>query len=311
MSVSSSSSLNTTLDPSPVSSSNSTDYLFYLTCHDSFASHVIYTTYTFINFIFLFPFYILILYMGFQQWRHQRSVPARTATSHSDIFTYHMVLLEIFGVFGSVSYTFGYYNNLEHLLILGVYVFDIIFPGQTLFHCLTCAERYLAVAHPIIYMHLRETRGVRIRNISIACVWLLCFGWVGLTALYLPNSPTTPFLSFTGVCLIVILFCCISVLHVLTHPGPGEVGGNKEPVAQSKQRAFHMIRAIAGVLLLRFVGLLVCFGLEKLVTLGEEDLCWLLDTGITLTIPSSLVLPLLFLHRKGKLACCRRNTESE
>ena len=194
--------------------------------------------------------------------------------------------------------------------MLGVYVFNIILPGQSLFHCLTCVERYLAVVHPITFMRLRETRGVRIRNISIACVWLLSFGWTGVTKMYLPYFPTVPFLFIMGCGLIVILFCCFSVLRVLTHPGPGEVGGNKEQVAQSKRRAFYMIVAILGVLLLRFVGLLVSFSLREVVTL-PEDLCWIEDFGLALTIPSSLVVPLLFLHKKGKLACCRHNTELE
>ncbi|KAJ4945014.1 hypothetical protein JOQ06_013553 [Pogonophryne albipinna] len=39
--------------------------------------------------------------------------------------------------------------------------------GESLFHVLTCLERYLAVVRPIIYLRLRNVQGVRIRNISI------------------------------------------------------------------------------------------------------------------------------------------------
>ena len=270
-----------------------------------------YSTYAFANLLFLCPLYILVLYMGFQQWRRGHSVGSRTAASHSDFFTYHMAILEIFCVFGSVLYVLSIFINNESLFMLGVYAFNIIFPGQSLFHSLTCVERYLAVVHPVTYMHLREARGVMIRNSSIAFVWLMCFGWIGLTALYMPEFPSIPLLFMSGVCVIVVLFCCVSVLHILNHPGPGEVGGKKEHVDQSKQRAFHMLVAIAGALLLRFVGLFICFGFVYLVSGNIKYLCWVMDLGIILTVPSSLVLPLLYLHRARKLACCRHNTESK
>ncbi|KAI9531410.1 hypothetical protein NQZ68_041621 [Dissostichus eleginoides] len=90
-------------------------------------------------------------------------------------------------------------------------------PSTALFHLLTCVERYLAVVHPITYLGLRQGGGVRIRNISIG----------------------------------------ISVLYVLKRPGPGEVGGNRKRVDQSKQRAFYTILSITGVILLRFGGNLI------------------------------------------------------
>lgn len=298
MCVNSSSSLNITLVP------------LYVECLKSTAGVVIYIMYTFINVLLLLPLYIFILYMGFQRRRKQRSVPARQSTSHSDFFTYHIIAVEILGVFGSLIYCLGIFTNSETMLMLGMFVFCIIFPGQTLFQCLTCVEHYLAVVHPIPYMSLRETGGVRVRNSSIVCVWLLCFGWIGVTKLFLPGFPVIPLLCMLGVSIIIISFCCISVLSVLSHSGPGEVGGAKERVDQSKQRAFYVICAIMGVLQLRFVGLLVTFGLSFLHSINPEDLCAVMDSGLFLTVPSSLVLPLLFLHKAGKVACCRRNTQS-
>ncbi len=302
MFINSSSSFSVTLVHPPLFSSNSSISSFYLGCKQSMASNVIYTMYTITN-VLLLPLYILTLYLGFQLLKQQTA-------SHSDFFTYHMVTVEIFGVFGSLFYVLGIYANSETMLMLGVFVPCIIFPGQTLFHCLTCVERYLAVVHPVTYMRLRETGGVRIRNISILCVWLLNFGWMGVTHLYWSGFPVIPLLSMLGVSIIIIFFCCLSVLCVLTHPGPGEMGRDKGRVDQSKQRAFHIIMVILGVLLLRFLGLLVTFSLNNLQWINQEVLCALMDFGICLTVPSSLILPLLFLHKSGKLACCRNNTES-
>lgn len=281
----------------------------YLICQQSVPSNVIYTMYTFTNGLLLFPLYIFILYTGFQHWRSQSSAPAGTKMSHSEFFTYNMMILEIFGVFGSIFYSLSMATNSNTLLMLGVYFFCVIFPGQILFHVLTCVDCYLGVVHPITYVRLREQSGIQIKIISTSCVWLVCVGWVGIVTLYYPSFPTVPFLSL-GICLLVIIFCCSCILRTLTRPRPGHTGGNKDRVDQSKQRAFHRIAAIMGVMMLRIVGLLVCFVVQSEDLIALENLCVLLDLEIWLSVPSSLVLPLLLLHRTGKLTCIRKKTES-
>ncbi|XP_005460208.1 uncharacterized protein LOC102075544 isoform X1 [Oreochromis niloticus] len=298
-----------TVFPAPTSrdffnSSNST-VSFYALCRASVPSIVIYTMYTFTNILVLCPLYICILYMGFQHWRRQCSASAGRTMSLSDFFTYNMMILEMFGVFGSVLYCLSKPTSNDSLMMLGIYLFCVVFPGQTFFHVLTCVERYLAVVHPINYMHVREVSRVRIKNICTLCVWLICVGWVGIVKLYYPNFPMVPFLSL-GICLLVIIVCCVFVLRALTRPGPG----HKDRVDQSKQRAFYMITAITGVMLLRTAGLVLCFVIETRNLADLQVLCWLLDLVIWLSVPSSLVLPLLFLHRTGKLSGCRKKTES-
>ena len=289
-----------------LSSSNSSIDVSYSACQDSAGAMIIYTIYFIIN-IFFLPLYILILYMGFKRWR---STPAGTATSHSNFFTYQMMMVEIVGVFALLFYTLGTYIKNNTIILLGVFFLSFYFPVQTLFHVLTCIERYLAVVHPITYMHLREAVRVRIRNISTIFVWLVGSGWLGLTKLFYPNFPTYPFLSLIAICVFVTFFCCVFVLFVLDRSGPGQMGGNKGRVDQSKQRAFHMIMAISATLLLRFVGLLVAYGIDNLTVIDLEVSCVLLKSAIGLTVPSSLVLPLLYLLRAGKLSCFRKSTKS-
>lgn len=92
--------------------------------------------------------------------------------SHSDIFTFNMVALEMIGVVGSSVYCYALYARHRNVVMVGLDSYKMVLLGQLLFHSLTCADRYLAVVHPITYVGLRQARGVRMRNISIGCVWL-------------------------------------------------------------------------------------------------------------------------------------------
>ncbi|KAI9531407.1 hypothetical protein NQZ68_041618 [Dissostichus eleginoides] len=283
-----SSSFNATL-PSP-------SFSFYTACLDSLGSLIIFEVYAFINVLFLLPLYFFVLYLGFQR--------RRKATSHSDFFTYHMMLLEIVAAFGVLVYGLASITRNITALNVGLFSTCIIIPGQAVFHLLTCIERYLAVVHPVTYMRLREKGGVRIRNVSILCSWLLCFGWIGITE-YSTSFPSVPIMCVTGISALGACFCSLSVLRVLKSPGPGE----KVRVDQSKRRAFHIILAILGTLLLRCAGLL--FGSCLIYfPLSVQDICMLFDAGHLLSLPSSSVLPLLFLHKTGKLGCCRHSSES-
>ncbi|KAK2899494.1 hypothetical protein Q8A73_012623 [Channa argus] len=182
----------------------------------------------------LLPLCILVLYMGHLRWRQQHSF---ATTSHSDIFTYYMIFIEFISVLGWTLFCCGNYINLPLIVLPGYHIMFIVFPGQMFFHCLTCVERYLAVVHPITYLGLRQSSGVWIRNIGIGFVWLLCLGWIGITVL------------------------------------PGEVGGKRERVDQSKQRAVTTILAIMAVLLLYFVGFVVCIALHVAQLLSHRDGC--------------------------------------
>lgn len=283
-------------------SSNSLIYPNIFHCAESNVSSSIFISFTFTNLLLLLPLYILILWMGFRRWRRRGSVTVGT-TSHSDVITYHMVTLEVMGVLGTVFYCVAIFTCSLEMMSVGYFLFIITYPGQTFFHCLTCMERYLAVAHPITYLSLRKAGGVKVRNIGVGCVWLLCVGVTGLTVLYFPYFPIVLISVTLSLSLIVVSFCSISALRVLIRLGLGKVGGDR--VDQSKQRAFHTIMAIMGTLMLRFCGLLISNFMFNLQTGIGRSGCVGVMFSFWLCLPSSLILPLLFLHRAGKLACSR------
>lgn len=246
------------------------------------------------------PLLLFIIYLGFQRWRRGRS------SSHSDVFTYNMVVMETGSLLGLVM--FSSYSGDVLVTAAGIITYSTSSCGQTLFHLLTCLDRYLAVVHPITYLRLRQRDGLR--NVSIACVWLLAV--VLLTSTFI--QPSSFILVFSLLLLLlsssVVFFCSVSVLRVLTAPGPGPGpgggggggGGDGGRVDQVKQRAFYTIVAIMLALFLRFWSLLVVVVL--CLTLMADDVCFLIWTSSWFSLPSSLVLPLLFLHRSAHLPSC-------
>ena len=295
-----------------VNSSSTNDSLYVPGCPDSSFGVEIYMTFCFTNIIFLLPLLILVLNLGFQRWKQQRSVSSAAVKSFSDFFSYNMAVMELFGVFGCIIYICSKYFHLSWLP--GMSTAMLIFPwnGQMCFPILTCLDRYMAVVYPITYRGLNQVAGVYIRNISTGLVWLQCF--VMTTFFFLTtNNPEvffTTVVCLMSILLIAVTFCSLSILCVLIQPRPGEAGRKGARVDQSKQRAFHMIMIIMGVLWLRFGGTLVCnvLLLSPGVSLGVR--CVVGAAQLWFNVPSSLVLPLLFLHRAGKLAGCKHNTES-
>lgn len=250
----------------------------------------------FISYTLLLPVFIFVLFVGYQRWRKQRSVVTATVmTSHSDIFTYNLVSLEIFSVVASVL------SVLASTQIKSMYIWLpwIYLLSRYLHRRCFAVDRYLAVVHPIKYRGLRLVSAIRIRNISIGCVWLISFGSFFLLQIsYLFNL----IYSYTmlGFSTFAVCFCSLSVLRVLNQPGPGGVAGNQEQAGLKKKRAFYIIMTIMGTLLLRLLVILITIAMDSLKKLSPHS-CLFSSITTWLNQPSSLVSPLLFLYRAGKL----------
>lgn len=305
MSVNSSLLSNLTLPTSPPSFDTFFPpvYLKLQSCYSSTSGthhSIIYTTILVLLFL---PLYILIFYLAIQRWWQQRS---RATSSHSDHFTYQITIMELTNVFGSILLCWSIFSDLPKLMMVAFHFLTLNMFGVLLFHTLTCVERYLAVVHPVTYVSLRGEGGIRLRKISIGCVWLVCFATV--IGHYIPNQTLLIVLSFGYGCfiLIVISFCSLSVLCALIRPGPGEESGRKQQVDQKKLKAFYTIMIILGALCIRSIGSItgiILYATSQLFMRGCD--LWFFLNWINL--PSSLVLPFLFLHRAGKL-CCKNNT---
>lgn len=97
----------------------------------------------------------------------------------------------------------------------------------------------------------------------------------------------------------IVSVSSLYVLCALLHSGPGE-GGNRSQLDQSKRIAFCNMACIVGVLLVRFVAQFVI----AILDFWLQRKCILLMCVFLFSLPTSLPLPMLFIHRVGKLCCC-------
>lgn len=276
-----------------VNSSSSSNSSNSFECHRSTVSISIGVAFSATRAALLLPASVLILYLGL----HRSSA----TKSDSDVFVYHLTAAELIWFSGFVSFYCGFLNDVPEMESLGLWLISMTYLTQSSLHVLTCVERYLAVVHPVTYLGLRKGPGIRIRNISIGCVWLFCFGWNVVTGLLFSLRINSLFVLLP-INILIVTFCSISVIHVLIRLGPGEVGGNKGRVDQSKKKACHTVTAITGVLWFELIGTLVSVTLN-LQALSPEALCAIRSSMAGYSLPSSLVLPVMYLHRRGGRAC--------
>lgn len=245
----------------------------------------------------LLPLYTCVFVQFYQRWRSRGSTLTLVTPSHTDVVTYHMTVLEVLGLQGSVLYGTGTLMADWDLVAWGALVLYVSSDGQTLLHLLTCVERYMAIVHPVTYVSLRQGGGVRLRNAFIGCVWLLCLVFVPLMFLSWTSYIVANFLLLTFT-LGVVVSCSVLVVRVLLHPRPGNVGGNKESLDQPKRRALCAILLILGALAVRFFSSMMLT--VRWFSLYPVELVLLMWITMLLSLPSKLVLPLLFLQRAEK-----------
>ncbi|MED6271891.1 hypothetical protein CHARACLAT_024854 [Characodon lateralis] len=100
MVVNISSSSNDSFIPAHLTSENLDIYTY---CLVSSPSSFIFIAIDINIILIMLPLCAFILYHGIQQWQQKRSTSSAVAAiSHSDCFTYHMVTMELIGVFGYI-----------------------------------------------------------------------------------------------------------------------------------------------------------------------------------------------------------------
>lgn len=251
------------------------------------------TAFTVTHFLLSFPLCLCVLFMALQRWWRQGSSCTTAVTSPADVFAYHVAAITLTGIFGCLLVCGGQHVNNFFVVHSGLIFWLFSWYGETFFHTLTCLERYLAVAHPIMYRKLKSERGIFLRNCSFVCVWLLS---LAKTFMFKSEIVRAVF-DMIGqvVCLIIALFCNFIVFCILIRPSPGKQG--RDGADRAKQKAFIITSAFLWTLFLRFLSNLVLY---SYVYFAEYYNCVSVFVGIWFNIPSSLVAPILFLYRTWK-----------
>lgn len=299
--ISNSTSSNSSFCPHPPFVSPS--LLFHITCISTSSQRFIFIAFYVAYILLTLPLYIFILYSCLKRYWRSRATCSVAVTSHPECLTCHVSVMELIGISGYAFSICGIIWSNPVLMLAGLLLAKFTWYGETLCLVLTCAELYLAVVHPITYRKLKTKRGIRIRNVTITCVWMFCFIMVGLAML--------DFVTFMDLCLLIISllgisFFILSILWALIRPPLRDQSGDRDRVDKSKLKAFYTIVLILGVLVLRFA-----WGLLWTVqdTLGGGGLCLTITWASLFNTPSTLVLPLLFLQKSGNFMCCRKTIQ--
>lgn len=283
----------------PLYANGSSACLYIFCCYISTDGTYVFTAFALTYCLLAFPPCICVLYLVLQRWWQQRSSCSTAVTSPPDIVTYHAVGMTVLGVSGSLALCYGSNVNNSWVVWGGSMCWLFAWYGETLFQILACLEHYLALAHPIMYQKLRGERGIFLRNISSLFVWLFAIARTSASG----DQSISVIFDFVGLVLSLITAVLYNffLLQILIRPTPGKQ--SREGMDQTKQRALFIIVTITGTLCLRFSSNLILYG--SFYITGSYS-CVSVFSMIWFNIPSSLILPLLFLHRAGKLACCKQ-----
>ncbi|KAF6739256.1 Succinate--hydroxymethylglutarate CoA-transferase [Oryzias melastigma] len=162
-----------------------------------------------------------------------------------------------------------------------------------------CLERFLAVVHPTMFLRFRP---LRYRLLCCAVDWLLI-----LLDCMTPLLVYRTILALLLICksllfFFILLYCGMRVLYVLKRPGPGDGGHGAESWNSMKKKAFKVImitlvfNSSTQLLQLSLLGPVILYAsITLILQITLVSLC--------ISIVSSFITPLLYLHRAGKLPC--------
>ncbi len=176
-----------------------------------------------------------------------------------------------------------------------------------------CMEHYLAVIHPIIFLRYK---GIQYRIASAAAAWLIgVANSVRLIFIRIEYFPDHVFFLFFCSGVIIISFCCASVLCALKRPGPGDRNNiemtekdihNKTDRGravenQQKRKAFRIISHILASILVCYLPLVVAYFM-RISNISEQVFaCDTFPAILSITRITVFISPLVRMYSEGHL----------
>ncbi|XP_017158648.1 P2Y purinoceptor 8-like [Poecilia reticulata] len=215
----------------------------------------------------------------------------------SELFALNLAVAEI--LFACSSFYVMLHFLLRMSEAVGVLVLKLFLQlmliSRPLFQTCICLERYMAVVHPTIFIRLKP---LRYRLAVCLFDWLLIL--LDFMFPFLGPSITVSacyFIVKSLLFLSVLSYCSVRVLLVLKQPGPGD--GSRSAM---KRKAFKVIIITLGFNSATQLLQILVLG-PTVLTASLLLILQLTLFGLSISIISSFITPLLFLHRAGKLPC--------
>ncbi len=273
-------------------SANQTSPLVFI-CTDSYQGSFIGLSVTAFQVLVLLPSHTWVLWLCTSDIRKGGNLAT------SDIFTVNLSLLEVMTICLFLFTLVAFALNYQHALLLATFFSGSYIVGRPFTNCLICVERYMAVAHPVIY---RNPASVKHRYIGAALVWLLTLSYGGFVIFTFPDPPIAAYLVSLAISLLVITACSLGVLKVLLRPSPGET--QKEGKYRQKKRAFVIITGILVCISIVYGMDVFIFSFKKYIT--YKTFCVMLGSNMWLIQGTSFIQPTLYLSKLGKFSCIKK-----
>ncbi|XP_042603782.1 C-C chemokine receptor type 8-like [Cyprinus carpio] len=241
-----------------------------------------------IGFLFGFPTHSYVIWLILTE--------SRVA---SEFFNLNMSVCEFINCLnGLVAILSVHFSNLT---ITPLVLQGLVFTGCSLFQCLMCVERYLAVVHPVTFLKYKP---LRYRVICCTVVWIIALGSCLCCIFIIVSLKLHAYVWFFSQQFLLFfsiqLFCLVAVLRALKQSGPGQRGREREEENHMKRRAFYIILITTVSMTIMHVPFTIT-GFLSFLTPKNTHALW--NIGLTFYVLAGFVQPVLYLHRTGKLSC--------
>lgn len=233
---------------------------------------------------------------GYVLWLIIRGTKEKIA---SDLIPLNQIVVEILLSLSAIWFFLDHFISVslfKNLFLLLSIMFLIMRP---LVQSYICLEQYVAIVYPVLFLRCKRLR----YRLTCCCVsWLIV---ITISVVGVVVNFRTWFLfmitSLYQFFLMLMAFCCFSVLRTLKRPGPGEERRDQHRGNRIKKRAFNLIVIN---LVYTTVGQLPMAIIAPLSGEIPKPLFYIIgSTNVFIFVITGFVPPILYLYRVGKLCC--------
>ncbi len=196
---------------------------------------------------------------------------------------------------------------------MSMFLFGLCWTVRPLLQICMCMEHYLAVIHPVKFLRYK---GIQYRTALATAAWLIGMAnSLRLNFIAINFFPDHMFFLFFWTAVIIISFCCVSVLRALKRSGPGDRKNiemteknrcNKSDRGRSvenqqKRKAFRIISHILMSILICYLPQVVAY-ITLIAEISKEMyMCNIFPLSLCITAVTVIIAPLVRMYSEGHL----------